>query len=453
MAVITSRAPALLQKAAAAAVAAIGLLHGGPASAIGLLQAYQAALQNDPTYRMAGYDYEVGQEYAKIGRSGLLPNISGNYSASKVRADVTATNILNQEQTTHPQYISRVASVTVRQTVLNLDAVARYKQGKAQTGMSEAIFDSQAQDLALRLTSAYIDALFANEQLKLALAQREALREQRKVNDRLFEKGEGTRTDMLETQAKLDSAEADVLEAQDSLTTNLAALSGIVGAEVTALDELAPSFRLMPLSPAGFDEWKALAMQHNPDLSAATQAVEVARYEVSKSRAGHAPRLDFVASYSKNASDTLNTYNQDSTQRAVGIQLTVPLYAGGYVSAVTRQAVASQEKARADLQGKTDKVLVDLRKQYSLVVSSVARIQALDKAVESGQLLVKATEQSIKGGVRINLDLLNARQQLYASQRDLARSRYAYLLGMLRLRADAGMLGMDDVREMATYFR
>jgi protease secretion system outer membrane protein len=453
MAAISSRARATWLKAAAAAVAGACLLHSGAASAVGLLQAYQAALQNDPTYRMAGFDYQAGQEYQNIGRSQLLPNLSANYSASRVGADVTAPNIFGAVSTAHHDYISRVSSITLRQSVLNLDAIARYKQGKAQTTMSVAIYDSAAQEVGLRLTSAYLDALFANEQLKLALGQREALREQRLVNDRLFEKGEGTKTDMLETQAKLDSAEADVLEAQDGLTTNLAALSSIVGADVAALDELAPEFRLIPLSPGSFEEWQALALKNNPDLSAATLGVEVAKQEVNKSRAGHAPRLDFIASYSKNNSETLNTYNQDSTQRALGIQLTVPLYAGGYVNAVTRQAVAGQEKARADLQNKTDKIMVDLRKQYSLVLSSVARIRALDKAVESGQLLVKATEQSIKGGVRINLDLLNARQQLYTSQRDLARARYGYLLGTLRLRADAGTLGLDDVREIAAYFR
>jgi protease secretion system outer membrane protein len=98
-------------------------------------------------------------------------------------------------------------------------------------------------------------------------------------------------------------------------------------------------------------------------------------------------------------------------------------------------------------------VLVDLRKQYNAVISGAARIRALEKAVESGKLLMTATEQSIKGGVRINLDLLNAQQQLYTSERDLAQARYNYLVALLRLRSAAGTLGPDDVREIALYFR
>ncbi len=129
------------------------------------------------------------------------------------------------------------------------------------------------------------------------------------------------------------------------------------------------------------------------------------------------------------------------------------MYAGGYVSAAARQAVAAEGRAKADLEGKTNDVLADLRKQFNLVQSSVTRLAALDKAVASGQLLMTATEKSIKGGVRINLDLLNAQQQLYTTQRDLARARYNYLVGSLRLLAAAGTLDGDDLRRVANYFR
>lgn len=444
--------PRRMGRLIAAALATAALAHAGSASAIGLLQAYQAALQNDPAYKVAQAEYQSGLEYQNIGRAGLLPNLSANYAASKVRADVEGKDILNRETLTHPQYISRVGNVQLRQTLLNFDALARYKQGKAQTEVATHQFDAQGQELALRVATAYIDALFSNEQLKLATTQREMLREQRAVNDRLFEKGEGTKTDMLETQAKLDIAEADVLEAQDTLRTNLANLSGIVGMEVTSLDELAPDFRMRPIKYGSFDEWLKSALDSNPEVQAQRSALEVARQEINKARAGHAPKLDFVATYSKNDSETLNTYTQDSTQRSVGFQLNIPLYQGGYVNAVTRQAVAGQERARAELQGRIDKITVELRKQYGTVMSSVQRLQALDKAVESGKLLVKATQQSILGGVRINLDLLNAQQQLYTSQRDLAQARYTYLLGLLRLRGAAGTLDDQAVQEVAAYF-
>ena len=115
--------------------------------------------------------------------------------------------------------------------------------------------------------------------------------------------------------------------------------------------------------------------------------------------------------------------------------------------------MATRERARSDLDARTNKVLVELRKAHSIVLSSVAKVDALEKAVASGNLLVKATEQSIKGGVRINLDLLNAQQQLVTSQRDLAQARYGYLLGLMRMKAASGTLTAADIYDLSRYFQ
>jgi protease secretion system outer membrane protein len=437
----------------ALAVGALCAVHAGTVSAMSLQQAYEAALKNDPAYRMNFYENEFGKENRILGRAGLLPNLSASYSASRNRADINALDGTDHRSLTHPNYISRSSVLQLRQPIVNLEAVARYSQGAAQTKQSAAQFEANTGEVALRVVGAYADTLLADDQLSLARVQRDLYSEQQKVNTRLFEKGEGTKTDVLETQARLDLAEAQLLEAQDNLTAQRNTLEGVVGTEVGTLDKLGPDFRFDTLTPTSFEQWKAIALANNHDLEAARLAVEVARLEIGKQRSGHAPRLDFVATYSKGDAETLNTYTQDTVNRSIGIQLNVPIYAGGAVNATTRQAVASYERAKADLDVKTNKVLIELRKAHDLAVSSVARVGALVKATESGKELMKATEQSIKGGVRINLDLLNAQQQLFTSQRDLAQARYSYLLGILRLRAAAGTLDGSSVREVAAYFR
>lgn len=434
------------------ALCAALLLQGASAGAMNLQQAYDAALRNDPTYRSAYQDSLAGKEYEVIGRAALLPQVSASYSATKNRADLTQPGFTGMN-TSHPVYYSHSDGVQLRQTLFGLDALARYKQGKAQTKYSEAQFSSMGQDLVVRLTGGYFDAAQNAEQVALARAQRDAQAEQLRTNERLLKQGEGTRTDVLETQARLDLSEAQLIEALDNQHNALEALAAIVGEPVPAVDLLGSAFPLPPLRPATLDEWKTIALENNPDLQAQRFAIESNRQEVNKNKAGHYPHVDFVAGYSKAKSDTLTTLNQDSTSRTLGVQVNIPLYAGGAVSASTRQAVAGFEKAKADLELKTGKVVVELGKQFSLVNSSYKRIAALDRAVESAELLIKATEQSIKGGVRINVDLLNARQQLYVSKRDLAQARYSYLLALLRLRAAAGTLGADDVAEVVGYFK
>lgn len=428
-------------------VAALFALPMLPASAINLTQAYEAALKNDPAYQAAFQTSEAGKENRILGRSTLMPSVSAAYSASQNRTTVEQSNL------TFPRdYISRNSTVQVRQPLFNLDAYARYKQGIAQSNYSAAIFDSQSQEVIIRVSSAYFDALLKETQVALAKVERDALLEQRNQNNVLFKKGEGTRTDVLETQSRLDLAEAQLLEAQDALASARDTLAGIIGGPVDSLDHLRAGFNVSNNDLKPYEDWKNAALARNPDIRAAEQAVEASKQEVLKQKAGHAPRVDAIGTYGKLVSDSLSTLNQEQTVRSIGFQVNIPIYQGGAVNASTRQAVAGREKARADLQAQTDKVLVELRRNYNATVSSVARIEALVKAVESAKLLVTATEQSIKGGVRINLDLLNAQRQLYTAQRDLTQARLNYLLSSLRLRAGSGSLSADDVRLTAAYF-
>ena len=424
----------------------------GNSAAVGLVQAYTAALKNDPTFRSAVYEHQAGQENKALARAGLLPNLSANYSTSSNRSDITSPGLGGLPNTTYPNYRSKSATLQLRQSIINLDGVARYLQASAQVSYADAQFSARQQELVIRLVSAYVDAQFAEEQLSLVEAQRDAYAEQQRINERMFQLGEGTRTDVLEAQSKADAAQAQVIEAQDNVSNSRNALASIVGMEIVGLDPLSESFKIRSLEPASLEEWKTLALSHNAEIDALRFAVDIQRQEINKSRAGHAPRMDFISTLSRGDSESINTLYQASVVRSVGVQVNIPLYSGGSVSAATRQSVANAEKARADLEAKTNQVMVEVRKQYSLALSSVGKIDALLKSVNSSQLLVEATRQSIKGGVRINLDLLNAQQQLFAARRDLAQGRYGYLLSYLRLRNAAGVLNGSDLQTVAGYF-
>lgn len=265
-----------------------------------------------------------------------------------------------------------------------------------------------------------------------------AYAEQRQANERMLEKGEGTKTEALETQASYDLAQAQVLEAEDNVATKRDVLAAIVGEEISALDPLSDDFRVKPMQPGRFDDWKEIALENNPDIAGQRHAVDVAREEINKQRAGHFPRLDAVAAITRNKSDNPILVGIDALTQSIGMQVNLPLYAGGNVSAMTSQAAANYEKAKADLDTATSDTLVELRKQFNLALTSTSRIAALMKSVDSANLLIEATTKSIRGGVRTNLDLLNAQQRLFEAKRDLAEARYGYLLAYLRLRRAAG---------------
>jgi protease secretion system outer membrane protein len=417
------------------------------ASALGLMQAYEEAVQNDPAYRAAIHDNRASQEFRVIGRAALLPSVSSNYTVNYNWQDFTQNAI-----TTQRNYESQSGGVQLRQPLINLGAVAGYRQGVSKTNQGDAQFSVESQDLIVRLVVGYADAKQAEDQLALAVAQLKAYAEQRQANERLLEKGEGTKTDLLETEARFHLAEAQVLEAQDNVMIAREALAAVIGREVTALDPLSDDFRVKPMHPARFDDWKEITLDNNPEIAAQRHAVDVAREEINKQRAGHFPRLDMVAALTRNKSDSPLLVGIDALTQSIGVQVNFPIYSGGNVSAVTAQAASNYEKAKADLDTKISRTLVELRKQYSLTLTSTSRIAALVKSVDSASVLVEATQKSIKGGVRTNLDLLITQQQLFVAKRDLTEARYNYLLGYLRLRKAAGIVGMGDLHDIAEYF-
>jgi outer membrane protein, protease secretion system len=462
--------PVRLTKTSFIAAAVLGV--GLNASALSLIQAYEAALANDPAYLAAIQDNKAGQQYKVLGRANLLPNISANYSKNINRAEINTVKHLEPvgvttsdapvepdsvktQSSVSPEerkYSSLAASIQLRQSVFNLEAWARYKQGLSQTLASDAQFLARSQDLILRLASFYSTAKYNEDQLAQAISQRDAYAEQKRANERMLQSGEGTKTEVLEAQAKYDLAEAQVLEARDDLAHARNSLASMIGQDVTELDSLAPNFEAKPVTPNTFEAWKEIALERNAEIAIQRLMIESASQEIKKNWAGHAPKLDFVASVSKNNSDTVSTFEQNTYVRSIGLQLSIPLYSGGAVTASTTQAIANHAKAEADLDAKTKQVLLELRKHHNLTLSGVLRIAAAEKSLASALLLVDATQKSVKGGVRTNLDVLNAKHQVYEAKRDLELARFNFLLSTLRLRFYAGTLGADDLKDIATYF-
>ncbi len=437
-----------LQMTAALIVSALAL----PAQALSLMEAYQSALEKDPAFQGARFNRAAANEYEAISRAGLLPNVSAVYNVSKNDADRTITTPQGSQQD-NPQFTSKVASLQVRQPLFNMDAWQRYLGGKVQVNYSEAKFVGDSQGLISRLTTAYLDTLFSEDQLRLAIAQRDAYYENQVANQNLFDKGAGTRTDVLEARARFELAQAQVLEAENNVKNRRDELGVIVGGDPGTLDTLVPALPELPMTPATLAEWESLATANNPEVRALRYSVEYAQTEVERNRAGHYPRVDLVASHSRNTADSLFTFNQQSTVNAIGIQMSLPIYSGGGVNAQTRQAAARLGSGRAELDAAVQKALVEVRKQFQLVTSSRIRMGAMEQAVRSAAEAVEATRKSVAGGQRVNLDVLTAMQQLYTARRDLSEARHGYLLAYLRLHVAAGTLNGDDLGKIAACFQ
>ncbi|WP_248745918.1 TolC family outer membrane protein [Pseudomonas sp. MWU12-2037] len=435
-------------------VATMSLLVSTGSQAMGPFQVYEQALRNDPVFLGALKERDAGQENRAIGRAGLLPKISYNYNQG--RNDSRAT-YLSERGNAHEDrhYTSSGSTLMLQQPLIDYEAYANYRKGVAQALFADETFRGKSQELLVRVLTYYTKALFAQDQIEIAQARKKAYGEQFQQNEHLFRQGEGTRTDILEAESRFELATAEEIEArneQDAALRELGALIGVASVDVSELAPLARTFQSFPLEPANFDTWHAMALENNPTLASQRQALEVAHYEVERNRAGHLPKLNAYASVRKSESDSGNTYNQRYDTNTIGFEVNVPLFAGGGVSASVRQASANLEQAEYELDGKTRETLIELRRQFSACLSGVSKLRAYQKALSSAEALVVSTRQSILGGERVNLDALNAEQQLYSTRRDLAQARYDYLMAWTKLHYYAGTLRETDLARVDEAF-
>ncbi|MEF8704392.1 MAG: TolC family outer membrane protein [Candidatus Accumulibacter sp. UW26] len=417
------------------------------AVAVGLMDAYQAARQNDPTFRAARYERDAGQSAIAIGRSGLLPTLAASGSYSKNNGERESTTV---DLTQSLDYNDTVSSITLRQPLFNYDSFVRYRQGGVQAAHSEAIFDRKEAELAVKVSAAYFEALLATEKLALTDAEMAAYRAQRELAERRRKGGEGTVTEVAEAESRLQLARAGRADALDSLAVATLRLEKMTGKPVQPLWILRPEFTTLAVQPAYFEEWSALAQDNSPEIRARRKAWEFSSLDVDRNRAGHYPQLDFVARSTRSENETISTLNQKSSINTVGVQVNIPLFAGGRILALTDQAVANRERARAELDATIDAVMIEVKRQFMAVQTADNKLVAYQRAVDASAVAVEGTMRGMAAGIRTNTDVLDAERVMFVAKRDLAQARYEYLINLLQLRMAAGVLSEKDVAEVAS---
>lgn len=423
-------------------------------AAMGPFQVYEQALRRDPTYLAAFKAREAGQEYRAIGRAGLLPSLSYSYNKGRNDSEVRYLGD-SRRQKEDRTYNSMGSTFILQQPLFDYEAYSSYRKGVAQAVFADESFRDQSQQLLVRVMTSYTQALFAQDQIAISVASKQAYRQQFQQNQRLFDAGEGTRTDILEAQARYELADAEEIKARNEQDAALRELGALIGEPAVRVEDLAPlrlGFALPVVDPSGYEAWQERALANNPQLASSRQALEVARYEVERNRAGHLPKVTAFATSRRQESDSGNTYNQRYDTNTVGIEVSVPIFAGGGVLASTRQASRHLEQAEYELDGNTRSALIELRKQYNACQSGASQLRAYERALVAAEALVVSTRKSVQGGERVNLDVLNAEQQLATTRRDLAQARYDYLLAWIKLHYQAGVLSETQLARVDEAF-
>ncbi|MFZ2854790.1 MAG: TolC family outer membrane protein [Rhodocyclaceae bacterium] len=421
------------------------LLVAAPVLAADLMQVYREALGNDAQYAAARATVEAGREKAPQGLAGLLPTIGA--SANTTWNENTYTGI-------DRKFNGNGYNVNLTQPLFRWQNYLQYGQAKMQVVQAEANFAQAGQDLILRVAQAYFDVLNAQENLRAVQANKTAIAQQLEQAKKNFEVGTATITDSHEAQSRFDLASAQEIAAESDLEVKRYALRVVVGKEAGELSPLKPQATLSPPQPASMDKWVDAAEKGSFAVQAQQAAAEIADTEVARNRAGHYPTLDVVANYGESVAGAsqFGAARAEIATRNIGLQLNIPIFQGGSVNSKVREAAANRSAAQATLENAKRSAALAARQAYLGVVSGLAQVRALEAALVSSGSALESNKLGYEVGVRINIDVLNAEQQVYSTRRDLVKARFDTLLAQLKLKAAVGTLGEDDLQQVSALF-
>ncbi len=419
---------------------AIGLI-GSSAGAMDLLGVYQEALANDAQYAAARAQAEADREAVVQAKAGLLPSVG-------LSANTTWNE--NTFSGTDRDYNSHGYGAELTQPVFRWQNWVQYRQGQLQVGVAEAQLQNARQDLALRVSQAYFEVLKAQDVLGAVDTLKQAASEQLALSKKSFEVGTVTITDVHEAQSRYDLANAQQLAAANDLEVRRQALTQLIGRPAGDLSPLREGVKIEPPRPADIAAWVSAAEDGAYGVQIQRLAAEIAAREVERNRAAHLPTVDVVARYSKAETGFSTTTGSaaESTTRSIGLELAVPLYAGGALSSRDREAASLKLRADSDLESARRSAALAARQAYLGVTSGMAQVGALEAAQVSSRSALEANKLGYEVGVRINIDVLNALSQLSDAEQRLAAARYDTLVAQLQLEAAAGALDEDDIRRI-----
>lgn len=413
-----------------------------------LVVAYQQALHYDATLNAARADNVAQKEEKEKAFSSFLPKVSSSLS----RGPSWTESDINGRVTPRAGYDSQNYNVSLRQAIYNKAYLIDYDKAGYQIEKSNAQLGKESISLMSRVTGAYLDILLATENIRYSEAQKASVVGQLEQANKRLKSGLGTITEISEAQANLDDVTAKAIEWINSLEYANRSLENLTGTYPTQLSMLDTArLPLSPPKPDSVELWIASAVAKNPDILAAQQDIEIGKREVEKSGTGHLPTLDMVASRANTMSDQNYTIGQKYKTDSLLFQLSIPMYAGGYVNASVRQSVAKLEQAREVLNDKIRIASIDVRKYYNALVNGISKIQAYEQLVTSRDVALIGTQKGFEAGIRTNVEVLNAQEKLYSAKRDLIKERYQLIFNRIQLKQSAGVLDQSDIHEVDSW--
>ncbi|HEY3326350.1 MAG TPA: TolC family outer membrane protein [Novimethylophilus sp.] len=415
-----------------------------------LMDIYRQAQANDSAWAAARSANVAAQEKLIQGKALTLPTVTINANANHSNTDLQFRGSGGSSAFRFggggESFETYGYSVNVSHPLYRKQNSIQYEESKTQVAQADEQLNIARLDLMTRTSQAYFDVLLAQVRIDLIGAQKAAITQQLEQAKANFEVGTSTITDVHEAQARYDLLIAQEITARNDYEARRRTIQSIIGQVPHRLVAAKEQLPVKIPEPQDMEQWVEIAEQQSYQLKIQQFQLQLASQEIERAHAGHLPTLDAVGGYNDaRANGSANGIGSDQKNFTIGLQFQVPLYQGGAIASREREAIASQQKAKDDLEQARRTTDLQTRQAYLDVASAVAQVKANEQALVSSQSSLDSTSLGYEVGVRTSVDVLNAQQQFYSAKRDLLQARYTWLLSVIKLKAAAGVLNENDL--------
>lgn len=416
----------------------------GQVLALDLLSAIEKAKKFDPEFSSAIHEYRAALTLPKQSRASLLPQISTNYSRMKINYFSAPSNYFD--------YYAYNFRIGLQQSILNIPAWIDYSQSKIRTYMAEHKLTEEELDLIKRVSKAYFDLLYAEDYLKVLQEERKAIFEQLQMVKKLYSAGEATLTDVNDAEARYSDVLFRIVSAEKELYSAKNNLARLIGETPENLATLSEEVEFKEIEPLRVEDWIENAKKNSPVIKYYLRAKEAAEKEISKQTFTAFPKIDFIAYYTK--STTIEyLWTTPITYSLIGIQISMPIFTGGYISAKKEEAREKYLQAEKDYEKAISDVTQQVVDYFFATKSAHAQIYAGMSALTAAKLALDSTKKGYQAGLRTIVDVLNAQSNYYQAKLNLLKAKYEYIKNLIALKIACGILGYKDIVEINSWLK
>ena len=449
----------------AAAAMALLAISSNSAMATSLMEVWREAQNRDPEFIASRYEQMAGEKRRDQGTSLWLPSVnltaltgSMSYNTSTTGAQFYAPgmgtfNGANFNTSVNNGFVNRY-TVGATQSIYNRERLAQSRQLNLSADASNLGAQVANQNLILLVAERYFDVLSAEEAVRLVKKQEAAIANTRQQIEKRFRLGDASQTDMQEANERLDTVKVRALDASNNLAVKKLALQDLFGGVVN-IEKSKINLNVAQLSLPNLETHVGKLKSQNIQLQMLSTQEKAAKEEAEKYGAAASPKLDAVAQSSKdNLSGSGNfgpASNTATNNYLVGLQLSIPLYTGGYRTAKQEESLLLVEKTKAEYNKSEQNLERTLRSVWYSLNSAKDKLTALSSAQKTGEARLSSTRVGYANGSRTTMELLGAESDLIANDYALYMEKVNYLLNRLRLAALTGEISEQDLSMVNAY--